>query len=102
MKNKELLIDLIQQDLKHNQLIIGLDKIGLEGSEMHNLRILEMVSKLMKVPKPLQEDWTSAYMLCMEESVNYQITNRGESLENLAEVSYIKLKQLVDEAKKLS
>lgn len=92
MKNKELLIDLIQQDLKHNQLVIGLDKIGLEGSEMHNLRILEMVSKLMKVPKALQEDWTNAYMLCMEEAVNYQITNRGESLKNLAEVTYNKLK----------
>lgn len=95
MKNKELLIDLIQQDLKHNQLIMGLDKIGLEGSEMHNLRILEMVSKLMKVPKALQEDWTNAYMLCMEESVNYQITNRGESLKPLAEVCYNRLKQLV-------
>ena len=95
MKNKELLIDLIQQDLKHNQLIIGLDKIGLEGSEMHNLRILEMVAKLMKVPKTLQEDWTNAYMLCMEESVNYQITNRGESLKPLAEVCYNRLKQLI-------
>lgn len=95
MKNKKLLIDLIQQDLKHNQLIIGLDKIGLEGSEIHNLRILEMVSKLMKVPKALQEDWTNAYMLCMEESVNYQITNRGESLKPLAEVCYLKLKSII-------
>lgn len=95
MKNKELLINLIQQDLKHNQLVIGLDKIGLEGSEMHNLRILEMVSKLMKVPKTLQEDWTKAYMLCMEEAVNYQITNRGESLKPLAEVCFNRLKQLI-------
>jgi len=94
MKGKELLINLIQQDLKHNQLIIGLDKIGLEGSEMHNLRILEMVSKLMKVPKALQEEWTNAYMLCMEESVNYQITSRGESLRNLAEVTYYKLRDI--------
>ena len=95
MKKQEIIQDLILQDLKHNQLIIGLDKIGLEGSEMHNLRILEMVSKLMKVPKPLQEDWTNAYMLCMEESVNYQITNRGESLKPLAEVCYNRLKQLI-------
>lgn len=62
---------------------------------MHNLRILEMVSKLMKVPKALQEDWTNAYMLCMEESVNYQITNRGESLKPLAEVGYNRLKLLI-------
>ena len=95
MKKQEIIQDLILQDLKHNQLIIGLDKIGLEGSEMHNLRILEMVAELMKVPKTLQEDWTNAYMLCMEESVNYQITNRGESLKPLAEVCFNRLKQLI-------
>jgi len=96
MKKQEIIQGLILQDLKHNQLIIGLGKMGLEGSEMHNLRILEMVSKLMKVPKALQEEWTNAYMLCMEESVNYQITNRGESLKHLAEVSFIKLKSIVE------
>lgn len=96
MKKQEIILNLIQQDLKHNQLIIGLDKLGLEGSDIHNLRILEMVSKLMKVPKALQEDWTNAYRLCMEESINYQITNRGESLKNLAEVSYTKLKRILE------
>ena len=55
---------------------------------MHNLRILEMVSKLMKVPKALQEDWTNTYILCMEESVKYNITNRGDNLKAFAETRY--------------
>ena len=47
MKKQEIILNLIQQDLKHNQLVIGLDKLGLEGSDIHNLRILEMVSNLI-------------------------------------------------------
>ena len=96
MNNKEFTIDLIQQDLKHNQLLSGLNKIGLEGSNQHSLRILEMVSKLMKVPKKANDDWCSIYIDCMEEAVNYEITNRGESLRSLAEVTYVKLKVVTD------
>ncbi|PKV51344.1 hypothetical protein ATE84_3419 [Aquimarina sp. MAR_2010_214] len=32
MKNKELIIEVIQQDLKHSQLLYGLDEIGLCGT----------------------------------------------------------------------
>tara|TARA_B100000508_G_C11458924_1_gene278187 strand:- start:54 stop:359 length:306 start_codon:yes stop_codon:yes gene_type:complete len=98
MKNKELLVNLIQQDLKHHQLTLGLDKIGLEGTDTHNLSILELVSTLMNVPKTLQEDWANAYLLCMEEAVKYEITDNGSSLKPLAEVSYTKLKQFIKKA----
>lgn len=58
MSNKELIISLIQQDLKHSQLIVGLDRLGLEASERHCLQLLEVVAHLMRVPEGNTElDW---------------------------------------------
>ncbi len=33
MTQKDLIISLLQQDLKHSQLVMGLDRLGLEASE---------------------------------------------------------------------
>ena len=55
----------------------------------------------MKVSEPVQEEWSNIYMLCMQEAVKYQITNRGENLKPLAEVCYMKLKFIVEGSKKL-
>jgi hypothetical protein len=45
MKTKELVISLIQQDLKHTQLGAGLDNVGLEASDKHHLQILEIQTR---------------------------------------------------------
>ena len=50
MSNKELIISLIQQDLKHSQLVLGLDELGMEASDKHCLDILDIVYNLMQVP----------------------------------------------------
>ena len=50
MSNKELIVSLIQQDLKHSQLVLGLDELGMEASDKHCLDILDIVYNLMKVP----------------------------------------------------
>ena len=84
MINKDLIIKLILQDLKHNQLVCGLEKLGLDGAGLHSLEVLEIVSGLMKVPEPLSDGWGAIYVKCMEESVNYKITDRGEALKPLA------------------
>ena len=58
MSDKELIINLIQQDLKHSQLVLGLDELGMEASDKHCLEILDIVANLMKVPEGnVEYDW---------------------------------------------
>ena len=51
MESKKLIIALIQQDLKHSQLILGLDDLGLEASDKHSLEMFDIVANLMQVPE---------------------------------------------------
>jgi hypothetical protein len=60
------------------------------------LRILETVSKLMKVPKKANDDRCSTYLVCMEEAIKYETINRGEGLMPFAEVCYMKLKFMTE------
>ena len=101
MKNKDLIIDLIQQDLKHNQLIASLQKIGLEAREQHCLGILEIVAKLMKVPEGKVDDlWGAAYASFMGQVGCYDMD--GNSLRLLAEVCYRQLKTILDDESRCS
>ena len=62
---EELLIELILQDLKHNQLIFGLDRLNLDAGYCHFLGILDLIQSLMGVPDKLMDDFTETYMaLC--------------------------------------
>lgn len=96
MKNERLIINLIQQDLKHNQLLSGLERIGLDGSDFHYLRILDIVSELMKVPEQISDDWGKLYIKFMEQAIQYKMTSRGETLKPLAEVCYNQLNALIE------
>jgi hypothetical protein len=71
MQNKELVISLIQQDLKHHQLIIGLENISLNagrkagalirnGSDLH-LDILDLCFDAMKVPESAEIRETESF-----------------------------------------
>lgn len=92
MKNKELVLNLIQQDLKHCQLLYGLESIGLDGGGAHHLGILELIAKLMKVPSgQINERLSTVYIDFMEDAVNY----RSESLKPLARKCYRQLKALL-------
>lgn len=96
MKNKDLIISLIHQDLKHNQLISGLENLGLDGEEVHCLSVLEIVFKLMKIPEgEISDKWGELYSNFIEEAQNYSITSKGETLIPLAESCYLQLKDLV-------
>jgi hypothetical protein len=96
MNNKTLIISLIQQDLKHSQLVYGLDNIGLDGSEVHFLEIMEIVAKLMNVPNgEVNDDWGKMYTEFMKESVGFEITSKGEALKPFAKVCYAQLKSLL-------
>ncbi len=61
---EELVIELILQDLKHNQLIYGLDRLNLDAGYCHFLGILDLVQRLMKVPEAI----------CLQSAVTHSIS----------------------------
>lgn len=74
MSNKDLIINLIQQDLKHCQLILGLDDLGLEASDKHSLEMFDIVADLMQVPEGhVESDWARVYLAYMSESREVEI-----------------------------
>jgi hypothetical protein len=96
MKKEQLVIKLIQQDLKYNQLLLRLEEIGLEGRDTHYLKLLEIIFKLMSVPKVVEDDWGDLYLSYMQQAIQYKITSKGKTLKPLAEVCYRQLKALID------
>jgi len=96
-RNEQLIIDLIQQDLKYCQLIYGLEKLGLQASSMHHLDILEVIYQLMFIPNEKKNDYLAeTYAAFMSMATDYEITPNGESLRSLAKDCYYRLKYLVD------
>lgn len=94
MSNKELIIALIQQDLKHSQLVLGLDALGLEASDKHCLEILDIVFNLMQVPDgEIEYDWCRLYVTYMQECKAVGVTHTTEAMKPFAEACY---KGLVD------
>ncbi len=97
MENEQIIIDLIVQDLKHSQLLYGLESIGLDGLSMHHLAILEIIYKLMHIPKEKTNHYLEeTYASFMNRSLDYTITPNGESLEPLAKECYFRIKYLID------
>lgn len=96
MENKELIISLIQQDLKHHQLVTGLDKIGLEAFDKHLLELFDVIYKLMEVPESAEYEWGKTYSNYMNFAINYEIESTSESLEPLAGGCFIHLQAIID------
>lgn len=93
MQNKDLVIRLIQQDMKHHQLISNLESIGLRSDGIYYLELMEIISEIMQVPKDDIEDrWSNTYLHFMNQVSNYPVTSKGEGLMDLAEECYENLK----------
>ncbi len=105
MKNKELIIELIQQDLKHSQLLYGLDEIGLCGTELYFIEISEIVyfieiseivCRLMNVPSgEIGDHWMETYMNFMRDTVNYEVSHSIDVFKPLAYACYVQLELIV-------
>ncbi|AFL86146.1 hypothetical protein Belba_3655 [Belliella baltica DSM 15883] len=58
MEKEELIIKLIQQDFKHLQLLLGIQKLGFDNDSNHFLGILDIVISLLGIEEeeeyPLQ------------------------------------------------
>jgi len=97
LSNEDIIIGLIQMDMKHNQLVGGLEAIGLDGDGLFELGVLEIISKLMEVPGGKIDDrFSTMYSGFLKEATKYKITYRTEALRPQAELSYRQLKAFVD------
>ncbi len=96
MQNKELVISLIQQDLKHHQLVTGLDNIGLEAFDKHLLELFDVIYNLMEVPESAESEWGKTYTRYMNFAVNYEVESTSKSLEPLAGGCFQHLQAIID------
>ena len=98
MNQKELIISLIQQDLKHSQLVVGLDELGLEASDKHCLEILDLVAEIMEVPAgKVEYAWGSLYMTYMSECTGMEVEATSAAFRPYAEVCYEELCEILTE-----
>lgn len=96
MSNKQLIVRLIQQDLKHCQLLYGLNRVGLDGGEKYHLQIFDIVYDLMKVPQSLEFEWGTIYQNYMKQAFLLEIGDTDAHLKPLAELCYKHLRMLVN------
>lgn len=87
---REKIIALISEDMKHNSLINGLHGIGLTDNDNYLLKIDSLVADMMGV-SPIPDAWLELYqktMLHIPHSLTHeQAHNRAEILFNaLAEI----------------
>ncbi len=95
MTQKQLIISLIQQDLKHSQLVLGLDQLGLDASDNHCLELLDIIAELMKVPEGEMEIvWEKKYVSLMAEAGQFDAKDTRATLRAYAEECYGELRRV--------
>lgn len=97
MPNKELIISLIQQDLKHSQLILGLDDLGLAASDKHSLEMFDIIADLMQVPEGhLESEWARIYLSYMSECREVEIQHLTKPMQPYAISCYDDLCEILN------
>ena len=91
--NKDLVLTLIQADLKHHQLLNGLKSINLE-TESYFLELYKVVAHLMGVGEKVPDQWLAIYDSYVEAASKQQLTNATNNLLPVAEECYCLLQAL--------
>ncbi|MFT6501051.1 MAG: hypothetical protein ACJASQ_001161 [Crocinitomicaceae bacterium] len=79
--------------MKHCQLIVGLDELGLEASNKH---CLEIVADLMRVPEGNVEfDWGRGYVTSMAECSGLDVEQTSGSMRPYTETCYADLVEVL-------
>lgn len=92
LENEKLIIRLIVQDIKHNQLVQGLSQLELDSDGHYELEIVHIVSSLMGIPEGgIHETWGNTYDWFMEQSTDLPVSTDSHDLYRLAEECYHKL-----------
>lgn len=94
--NKELLIEnLIMQDLRHMQLIYGLESIGFTEESFHSLDLCFIIAEMMGI---IGEESIDRFFLVYRDQLSkckeLDMEGNRENLRPLAKESYLKLKKL--------
>lgn len=94
MKNKEITVQLILQDMKRAQLITGLRNLHLI-TDVHESDLLEFVLLFMGAsPEPgqvfpkIMDDVNEVYGGFLDRAIQFPVSGRGEELHPLAEQCY--------------
>lgn len=84
---KETIIQLLVEDIRHNQLLNGLYSIGLNDDDVYTLNIYKVIAKLMGI-NTISDTWLSKYHKTMLE-IDTNITE--DERQNIAEYLYERL-----------
>ncbi len=96
MENSSLIVQLIQQDLKHNQLLMALRSMGLEDGGLYDLDLMGIVANLMLVPDLELEKFTSIYGDYLDRAHQFPVCFDGSELMCIAEECYNCLLKLLN------
>jgi hypothetical protein len=87
-RNKPLILQLLVADMKHEQLLEGLHRLGFH-SELHGSGLSTAVAELMGTRKEdISEEWFEQYMRFLHKATRLEITGNGGNLLPLAELCY--------------
>lgn len=92
---RKVSVQIIQADLKHNQLIAGLEALGFTDKGLQHLSIHTILEKLMEVPPEVYNNWAVVYFNFLERAQYYPLSPQGEALLPLAEDCYRQLQSAV-------
>ncbi|MEO1052242.1 MAG: hypothetical protein AAFX87_16535 [Bacteroidota bacterium] len=85
--NKTLILTLIQADLKHYQLINGLENLHLH-TESHSSELYKVVAELMGLGKGKSDIWFDVYCRFLQEAHQHPMSNGLDELLPVAEECY--------------
>jgi hypothetical protein len=93
--HSSIIIQLIQQDLKHAQMLEALKAAGFH-SEVHCLDLPTVVARLMGNNDGTASDqWAGVYVSFLEQAVQHPLSASGE-IEQLAEECYLFLRACLE------
>lgn len=92
-RKRKLIIDLIKQDMKHQQLIGGLESLGFENRGLFSLELSVIIAGLMKVKAPKRDLWNEVYSKFLVKAEHIDVKMMNTTLESLAAECYSALRE---------
>ena len=87
--NKQLIISLLQQDLKHYHLVRGVERLGFIHEDKQTLTLMDMVAECMGIKQGnISNEWISAYVAFMEDASQKELGQLIKDLIPIAEECY--------------
>ena len=88
MQLKPIIISLLLEDLRFNQYIYALRKLGIEVYHF-DLDLMGIVAKLMELTEEeFNDSWMELYVSEVSKCENLPVEPMGKNLQELAEESY--------------